>query len=65
MSTPKERVQEEYRELAGKRLALQKLLCSTQPSFISDIQWSLLQAQAEAMNSYSKLLVIRLEYWDK
>lgn len=65
MSTPKERVQLEYQELAEKRLALQKLLGGVQPNFISDVQWSLLQAQLDAMSTYSKLLIIRLEYWDK
>lgn len=63
-STPKERVQLEYQELAEKRLALSKLLNGAQPKFMGDLQWSLLQVQKEAMDSYSKILVVRLEYWE-
>lgn len=64
MSTPKERVKLEYTELLDKREALEKLLSGAQPQFISDLQWSLLQAQKDIMDSYSKVLVVRLEYWE-
>ena len=64
MSTPLERVQQELAELRTKRTALNKLLVGSQPVFISDLQWSLLQAQLVAMDTYSKLLTIRLEYWE-
>lgn len=64
MSTPLERVQQELTELRTKRTDLNKLLTGLQPVFISDLQWSLLQAQLVAMDAYSKLLTIRIEYWE-
>lgn len=64
MSTPLERVQQELAELRTKRTDLEKLLLGLQPVSISDLQWSLLQAQLVAMDSYSKLLTIRIEYWE-
>lgn len=64
MSTPLERVQQELAELRTKRTDLSKLLMGAQPVFISDLQWSLLQAQLVAMDTYSKLLTIRIEYWE-
>ena len=64
MSTPLERVQQELAELRTKRTDLSKLLMGVQPVFISDLQWSLLQAQLVAMDTYSKLLTIRIEYWE-
>lgn len=64
MSISLEIAQQELAELRTKRTDLSKLLKGAQPVFISDLQWSLLQAQLVAMDTYSKLLTIRIEYWE-
>lgn len=61
--TPLQRVQAEYEELLTKLDNLKCMLSCTQPSFINDLQWSLLQIQYNCMLSYSVVLEQRLDNW--
>lgn len=64
MSTPKERVQLELRELELKYLDLDTLLSKPQPKFISDMQWALLNEQHVVMWRYHSILSTRLANWE-
>lgn len=55
------RVQDEYEELEIKYLALRDLLDKPQPTFISDMQWALLNKQVKPMKKYRKILAKRLD----
>ena len=64
VSTPKERVEVEAKGVDLLIYNLNQLLSRPQPKFLSNTQWHLLKLQSLYMEGYSKVLSMRLKYWD-
>ena len=59
--TWQDRVCEEIGELVDRKEKLEKFLSGNKPNFVSDAQWSLMKEQLQAMKSYHKVLIERLD----
>lgn len=64
MSTPKERLEQEIKEVDERLVALDTLLSKDRPAFISELQWELLHEQYKHQWSYSNVLHKRLRAWE-
>ena len=60
-ATWQDRVCEEIGELVDRKEKLEKFLSGNKPNFVSDAQWSLMKEQLQAMKSYHKVLIERLD----
>ena len=60
-TTWQDRVCEEIGELVDRKEKLEKFLLGNKPNFVSDAQWGLMKEQLQAMKSYHKVLIERLD----
>ena len=60
-TTWQDRVCEEIGELVDRKEKLEKFLSGNKPNFVSDAQWGLMKEQLQAMKSYHKVLIERLD----
>ena len=64
-STPKIRVEEELRQLKGKRISLLEFTTTGEYFELSEKQQRLLIIQSMKMEDYIDVLILRLHYWEK